>query len=674
MARHRTKDAGRIVHTSAAAGHTARALPADRPRWTRFRIDVAIFAIALLVRVVYLCESTDSPTFRIPIVDSRTYDELARSVAEGRGMDRGFFWQPFFYPFFLSIVYSLSHCSVLAARIIQVLLGSVTCTLTSRLGERIFDRRTGVVAGLLTALCGPLLFLEAELVAAGWAAFWSVVLLLLLMKIGATGNRWLCLLLGICGALAILTRPTFVPFFAAACLWLLVTLRRSLPGWKPAAQRLLPLAAGFVLIATPVAVLRWHLTGRIGIMPSSGGINLYVGNNPESSRLVTLRPGEEWDELAHIPAQQGITDMWDQQDFFYRKTMDYARAEPLAFVHGLAHKAVQYVSSREIPRNIDIYLYRRWSVILDVLAWKIGNFGFPFGVILPLAILGLAYSWRRVPLPLLLFLLLYPLSIILVFVASRYRVPILPAMCTLAAAGALAVIQAVRQRHGLRLAVMAAMIVPIAAVSSLPGPFPEERQAFEAEMYFGVAYRQISIGRMDEATPYLREGLRLDPDNVNAHMNLGNLLLISRQTDEAIDQYNAVLELQRASASPNKNLSVSTHESLAQAFSSQRKFDQAIAQYQAALELAPDNAQLHSGLGWSLLFTRAADPAAAEFRKAIELDSRLVKAHLGLGAVLRVQGHRDEAVAQYQEVLRLDPRNTDARKELDALLPPGDRP
>ncbi|MCJ7691968.1 MAG: hypothetical protein MUO22_00945, partial [Sedimentisphaerales bacterium] len=76
-----------------------------------FWVAIAVFLLALLVRGVYLFQSSDNPTFNLPIVDSMTYDGLARSLAEGEPMTAEFFWQQFFYPFFLSVVYFLSNSS-----------------------------------------------------------------------------------------------------------------------------------------------------------------------------------------------------------------------------------------------------------------------------------------------------------------------------------------------------------------------------------------------------------------------------------------------------------------------------------------------------------------------------------------------------------------------------------
>ena len=53
--------------------------------------------------------------------------------------------------------------------------------LTVWVGRVAFSRRVGLVAGMILAFYGPVIFFETELLAAGLALFWTVSLLLLMM-------------------------------------------------------------------------------------------------------------------------------------------------------------------------------------------------------------------------------------------------------------------------------------------------------------------------------------------------------------------------------------------------------------------------------------------------------------------------------------------------------------
>jgi len=129
--------------------------------------DVIVLVVALIVRIWALLDGLDAPTFEYPVVDAKTYDQAARTLADGQGLEYRSFWQPFFYPVFLGTTYLLSGGSILVAKLLQLFLGVATCWLTLRVGRRLLGPGTGLLAGLICALHGPMISIETELLAAG---------------------------------------------------------------------------------------------------------------------------------------------------------------------------------------------------------------------------------------------------------------------------------------------------------------------------------------------------------------------------------------------------------------------------------------------------------------------------------------------------------------------------
>jgi 4-amino-4-deoxy-L-arabinose transferase-like glycosyltransferase len=543
--------------------------------------------LAISVRTAYLLESTRSPTFSVPIVDSQNYDEIARSFVQGKGMSERFFWQPVFYPLFLSLVYWLSGSSILAVKVAQVVLGGFTAVLVYRLGVRLFGRGAGVAAGIIVAIYMPLVFLEGELLAAGWAAFWSVALILLFLKVREKPGVWVCLLLGLCGALSILTRPEFLPFFVAACGWLLLmTLRDKTPVAKLILTASMVIG-GFLLAAVPVATVCYHVTGKVAILPLSGGINLYIGNNPKYEETVLIRSGAGWRKLTELPVRNGAGGFYKQDEWFFNKAKDYAFHEPVSFFKGLCHKALQFVISREIPRSLDIYLFREWSTLLTIGVWKIGGFGFPFGVLLPMAVCGVLYWRRTVPVLVWLFILLYPAAVILVFVASRFRIPAVPTISVLAAGGCVAVRTLLQGRQWRRLSVLV-VVALVTAVVSMAGPFGEEKLDYKAELYFALGWSLNKQGRTDEAIQAYSKAIELKGDYVEAHNNLGNVLFRLDRFEEAKGHYGKAVE-----ADPNNAVA---HYNLGSCLQKQGRMDEAVACYRRAIAIDPQYAPAHRAL------------------------------------------------------------------------------
>ena len=631
-----------------------------RKEWA---FQAGILVLALSVRLVYLFQSAANPTFATPIVDSGVYDLTARMMAAGKDINyyNNFFWQPPFYPFFLALVYALFHGSILWAKLFQALLGGVCCLLTYRLGEIVFSRTAAVVAGVITALYGPLIFFEQELLACGWAVFWSLALVLLVLSAGGRGRWWTCFLLGCCGALSILNRPVFLPVFTILVIWLAGRFYRQKIPRQRTIRNLFLVLAGFSLVALPAALANRETTGHFGIMPATGGINFFIGNNPDFTGTITARPGRDWRRITNLPGRNGVTgNMWDEQQYFMDRFKAFVRDQPLVFLRGLAHKTVQFFSSREIPRNIDIYLFREWSGLMGVLVWKIKGFGFPFGVLLPLTLTGLVGCRRQIPAPLKIILCLYPLLLILIFVTARYRIPLIPIMSVIAAGGLLKLVDMIRTVDRRGLATTGIGIVAVVLLSTLPGPFPEEQTNFQAEMYAGVGEAELRRGLTDPAIAHLDRALALKYDSPSAHGNLGMALTRKGRYEQAIRHFNIALELDDSAAE--------VHNNLAFALVVINKPALALEHYTRAITLNPDYPEARYNLGNLLLSLGRTDEAVNQFKQALRIDPDFFEAHNSLAVALSRKGDFEGAVRHFREAVRLQPREIQPRFNLAVAL------
>jgi len=69
-------------------------------------------------------------------------------------------------------------------------------------------------------------------------------------------------------------------------------------------------------------------------------------------------------------------------------------------------------------------------------------------------------------------------------------------------------------------------------------------------------YAQAKAGQWQEALASFKEALRLDPDNADAHANLGNVLLMQGQIKEAIAQYEEALRIRPNDAKLRESLDI----------------------------------------------------------------------------------------------------------------------
>lgn len=651
--------------------------PPNIPTPASRRTGWLIFAIAAVMRLLYLVDASDAPTFATPIVDAGTYCELARSALITGTLDPAFFWQPFFYPAFLTAAFAVSGKSLLFAKLLQALLGAATCLLTYQLACRVLAARWATVAGLITAFYGPLIFFDSELVGTGWETFWTAALLLCVLDARAAAKPRVWARLGFVAGFCILSRPTFLPFVVIALVWSAIGLVRApAPRLRAVARALAVLILTAILPLIPASLMSHRGTDSYSILPYSGGLNLYIGNNPSMDQTIAIRPGWQWDSITMLPARHGIRPGRETSTFFALQARQYAITMPVAFIKGLITKTVQCVSSRELPRNEDIYLYHDWSILMRLLVWHAGPFGFPFGLLLPLALLGLFHLGRRVPFPLYAFLLIYTATIILVFPSARYRMPLIPILAIAAAAG-LAALVAWWPTQRRRALTATGGIALTALLISLPGPYPQERASFRAEMLYCLAGHATRQGQDAAAVPLLRDAIAVSPHYADAHnslgvalerignspaalaayadaithhpglltarMNLANLLYRGKDYAAAMTEYRAVA----ARSESHKE----SRKSLAMCLIFQERTADAIPWLYAALMIDPNDAGVHNNLGSALNATGKPEEALKHFQSAILLDPDLDLAVENFGSMLIGHGHLDKARILYRAAL-----------------------
>jgi tetratricopeptide (TPR) repeat protein len=147
---------------------------------------------------------------------------------------------------------------------------------------------------------------------------------------------------------------------------------------------------------------------------------------------------------------------------------------------------------------------------------------------------------------------------------------------------------------------------------------------------------------------------------VTSLINEADRLGDDKKFEEAALKYKAALRLD-----PN---SVLAHNNLGSALQDQGKLEAAIASYQAALHLDPNSVLAHNNLGSALQDQGKLEAAIASYQTALRLDPNFAYAHCGLGSALEKQGKLEAAIASYQIALRLDPNYAIAQQNLGIAL------
>ena len=193
-----------------------------------------IFAVALIFRLIYLNQFQSTPFFANHVMDMKYHHDWALALSQGINPIDGPFFRAPFYPYFLAAIYWLVGESNWIPRLVQVVLGSGSAALVYLIGNRVFNRKAGIIAGLIVATYGPLILYDAQLLIP------SLVILLNLMGIFAIIRafdnpnwRWYSLA-GLMLGLSAIARPTILLFAAAVVLYLIWHSKRGAVKVRPA--------------------------------------------------------------------------------------------------------------------------------------------------------------------------------------------------------------------------------------------------------------------------------------------------------------------------------------------------------------------------------------------------------------------------------------------------------
>ena len=493
-----------------------------------------VFALALSLRLAHALQMSASPLFAMPAVDAATYAEQAAGLAAGNwlGRDQGPFWQPPLYPYFLGLIkLAFPESFYHASRWAQALIGSLTCVLLYWVGQRLFGRGVAFCGGLVAAAYGPLIYFDARLLPTGLATVLTLVSLLLLMRAVERPTRCGFMAAGFALGLASLSAAILAALIPGVALWLF--------HWQR--KKAAPFVLGALLAIAPVTLRNYTIGGDLVPISYNGGVNFYLGNNANSEQTLALRPGWEWEELVAWPLREGITRPSAKSWFFYRQALEYILNAPLDYLGLLAAKTAQFWRGHEIERNQELYYWRNYSSVLAATLWQWGV-AFPFGVVSPLALLGLLVYGRRQGLALpVLFVLGYSLAVISFFVAARYRLPIVPLLILFAAYGGSWLFA--RRRRALWPTALLAVLV-LLVNWDLPSMDGRGRAATHNDL--GDAY--LRQGRGDLAPLKYEQATRLDSTYWQAWFNLGSLRALRGDLHGALPILSNVLENQRERA------------------------------------------------------------------------------------------------------------------------------
>jgi tetratricopeptide (TPR) repeat protein len=589
-------------------------MKSDSPRGAAWLTVLVVFLVALLLRLWYLTEIVDLPDFDYPRVDAQYHDYWAAGIATGEWPDppqeenpsiesRPFFRPPL-YAYFLGFIYWLFGHDYLLARVVQMVIGSLSCVLVYFLARKIFGPRAAALSGLLAATYWTTIYFEGEFQPPVLLIFLDVVFLLLLTDLSKTSTLLTPLGAGVVLGLSAMARPNILLFLPIAVIYCFLKI-------KPRGARRSIVAACLLVVGTagavaPATIRNYVVGGDTVLISSNGGVNLFFGNNPDANgyavTISQFATSFDHDKLVRYVESEMGREIKDSEASAYwaSQAWDNIKVEPTKYLSLAVKKAVLFWGAREIYSNKVHTQARKESRALKP--------SINFAMAASLAFVGLfvtIYSFialrrtggpraktapdRESAIVVALFIAVYFASFLPFFVNARYRAVIVPFLLIFAG---FAIDRAFAWARGGRPLSAVGALTGAAAVFGILHIEPYKIASEPAKWFFDLGSTLGAKGEFKEAEIEYRKALKLNPEYAPALFDLALVYEQLGRLDESVLRFEEVVRLRPKDARARFNLArilqtlgrrLSARDRLREAVEIDPAFEEARLQYASML-------------------------------------------------------------------------------------------
>jgi len=422
------------------------------------------------------------------------------------------------------------------------LIGASSCGLLFWIGRLLFDRAIAFVSGLVAASYLMLVYFGAELLLPVLEVFFDLWIILFLVLAVKRDRWWHFGLCGLAIGLSSITRPNIVVFAPAIAIWLFTLYgTRSPKAWKTIAI----LAIAVLLPILPVTIRNSVVGHDFVPIASQGGVNFYIGNNPESDGMRAVVPNTPSDWWGGYYATIAMAEQEEGRklkpsevsDHYYKKAYEFIEEQPAQAIGLTLSKLRLFWAKWEIPNNkYEEFWAKAFTPIANFLPFTINLVG-------PLGLLGLFFCFRRTKelFPIWGFIVIYMCTVVAFFVTSRYRIPIVPPLILCAVYGVFQVFRDLTSK-GLQ-SLLAPAIVLILAADLVDGIETGDRTRNLANAYVTVAKGYVEDNQPAKAADAASQALQYNPHYFTAEAVLGEALRQQGDLAGAEAAYRAAIEI-----------------------------------------------------------------------------------------------------------------------------------
>ena len=400
---------------SAAPAAYSRRMSAKR----RFLQVCLVVLLAAALRIVFFQQFRSSDFYDCPVLDMLTYLQQAQGIANDGLRSLGVIWRPPLYPILLSLSLKMTGHSLLPAMMVQLILSSLSAGLIYLIARRFVTEGVALAAAAMYAVHWIAIFFSVLFLGTNLFIF-LLLLTLWLLRVSDATRVVPLMLAGLVAGLSALVRTEVLVCVLAWTVWIV---------WRKRFAQAAVFVAAVIVPILPITLHNYRTTGQIIPITAIGGYNFFVGNNAHADGKTVWA---SWNALNQLHVSETLSPL-ENQTKYIKATLGDIQDHPARAAGLILKKAYYLLNAYEIPSNMDLYyVISDTSPLLAVLAL------FSFGILLPLAVVGLVFGKydRHAAVPVFLFEIPFALVLLAFFITARFRAPLIPILCVFAALGA----------------------------------------------------------------------------------------------------------------------------------------------------------------------------------------------------------------------------------------------
>ncbi|PKN28171.1 MAG: hypothetical protein CVU64_14580, partial [Deltaproteobacteria bacterium HGW-Deltaproteobacteria-21] len=247
-------------------------------------VACVLFLLALLIRLLFYFFNQDLTFYQVsvsgvPFSDAKGWNDLAVSIADGRGMIGAFGGQRPLYPFLLASVYTWFGSSFEVGKLLNVFASSLFVPFVFLIVEKIFNRLVGLFVALFLILERGQLAFSLTMMSEPTGALFFALSFYLLLRAFERRDSLGFFMSGSFLALSNLSRPLTLFCILPFSVSIYLLLKKQSAGSRTIIHGLIPFALGLFLVTAPWIVRQKAVHGILTISDKTAD-SFYAATSP----------------------------------------------------------------------------------------------------------------------------------------------------------------------------------------------------------------------------------------------------------------------------------------------------------------------------------------------------------------------------------------------------------